>query len=216
MDNMNRKTMLVTAVSLITIIILIIGTHVFIQPKGTPKLSWLKSGDYVTYEQDFVLAAYIRKTEFMTWNITKLHDDLADLHLVSYNATVNPSNKGITISVNEANWTLNVLNREITNSPDSSYIGYKCPFWIESSVGIGSTIDSLYGQTAITRNETINVLGLQRACWVTEQNSPASNMTRWYDKPTGIVLMIHIVLHQSDVTIEITETAMQTNVVFTL
>jgi hypothetical protein len=118
------------------------------------------------------------------------------------------------MSVGEANWTLNAFDRVIVNATDSSYVGYKCPFWIESTVGIGSTVDSLYGETTIVRNETINVLGQQRDCWVTEQNWPTSGMTRWYDKSTGIVLMIHVVLQQSGVTIDVTETGMQTNIAF--
>jgi hypothetical protein len=209
---MNRKTLLLTAVSLIIVISLIIETYLLIQPKENPKPSWLKSEDYVIYEQTFVLVDHIIKTESMTWNITKLHDNSAELHLVSYNATINASGNSVAITVNEANWTLNALNRQITDSTDSSYIGYKCPFWIESNVGIGSMVDSLYGQTTIKRNETIDALGLQRDCWVTEQNWPTSSMTRWYDKSTGIVLMIHVVLHQSGVTIEVTETATQTNI----
>jgi hypothetical protein len=148
----------------------------------------------------------------MTWNITKLQDNFADLQLISYGVQVNASDNSVTMSVGEANWTLNVFDREIANSTDSSYVGYKCPFWTESNVGIGSTVGSIYGETTIIRNETINVLGQQRDCWVTQQNWPTSSMTRWYDKSTGIVLMIHVVLHQSGVTIDVTETGMQTNI----
>jgi hypothetical protein len=209
---MNRRTLLTAAVSLVVLISLIIGAYLLTEPREVAKPYWLKPGDYITYEQDFTLANHITETKFMTWNITKLHANFADLHLVYYNGTINPSNNSITINANKANWTLNLLNRVITNSSDPSYIGYKCPFWIELNVGIGSTEDSLYGHTTIIRNETINVLGLRRDCWVTEQNSSTFNMTRWYEKSTGIVLRDHVVLHQSGVTIEITETATQTNV----
>jgi hypothetical protein len=208
---MNRETSVLIAVGLIIVVSLIVVTYLFIRSEGAPAPSWLKSGVYMEYQQFFAWSGH-NQTEFMTWNITRLQDNFADMHLISHGVRVNASDNSVIMSVGETNWTLNVFDREIVNATDSSYVGYKCPFWIESNVGIGSTTDSLYGQTTITRNETINVLGQQRDCWVTQEDWPTSSMTRWYDKSTGIVLMIHVVLHQTGVTIDTTETGVQTNI----
>jgi hypothetical protein len=209
----NRRTSVLAAISIVVIVSLAVVAYVFIQFEQPSAPSWLKLGEYMVYQQSFAWIGH-NQTELMTWNITRLQDNFADLHLISYGIRVNASDNNVIMSVGEANWTLNVFDREIVNATDSSYVGYKCPFWIESNVRIGSTSESLYGQTPIIRSETINVLGQQRDCWVTQQNWPASSMTRWYDKSTGIVLMIHVILYQSGVTIDVTETGIQTNIAF--
>ncbi len=91
-------------------------------------------------------------------------------------------------------------------------MGEKCPFWIEKDVTVGSTIDTFYGVNTISRSESIFVLGKQRDCWVVEYQWATSTMTRWYDKSSGIVLKIQVVLYRQDVTIQITETAVQCNI----
>jgi hypothetical protein len=209
----NRRTSVLIAISIVIIASLVVVTYLFIQFEEPRTPSWLKLGAYMRYQQFFAWIGH-NQTELMTWNITGLQDNFADLHLISYGVRVNVSDNSVIMSVGEANWTLNAFDRVIVNATDSSYVGYKCPFWIESTVGIGSTGDSLYGETTIVRNETINVLGQQRDCWVTQQNWTASSMTRWYDKSTGIVLMIHVVLQQSGVTIDVMETGTQTNIGF--
>ena len=146
----------------------------------------------------------------MTWNITKLTDDFADLHVTSHG--VNVTEGDVVITLGEANWTINVVTREIVNSSDPNYIGERCPFWIETSVAIGSTVDILYGINIISKSEQINVLGQQRDCWVVEYNWTTTILKRWYDKSSGIVLKIHVILYRQDITIEITETVVSTNV----
>jgi hypothetical protein len=174
--------------------------------------SFPKIGQYMIYEQFFEWTSH-NETTFMTWNITGLEGNLANLHLVSYDVNVNTSDNSAVVSAVDENWTIDVSNREIVNSTDASIISLKCPFWIEKNVQVGSVIDTLYGQAAIIRSDTISVLGEQRDCWVVEYDWPTSSMVRWYDKSTGIVLMIHVVRQQQSMTIQSTETATQTNIV---
>jgi hypothetical protein len=174
--------------------------------------SFAKIGQYMTYEQFFEWTGH-NETTFMTWNITGLEAGLADLHLISYDLNVNASDNSAIMNAVDENWTVYLSNREIVNSTDSSIIGLKCPFWIEKNVEIGSVIDTLYGQSTITRSDIINVLGQQRDCWVVEYDWPTSSMVRWYDKSTGIVLMIRVFRQQQNITIQSTETATQTNIV---
>jgi hypothetical protein len=209
----NRETSVLAAIAIVIIVSLIVVTYLFIRSEEPSTPSWLKLGTYMRYQQYFTWSGH-NQTELMTWNITRLQDNFADLQLISYSVQVNASDNSVTMNVGEANWTLNAFDREIVNSTDSSYVGKRCPFWIEPTAGIGSTVVTLYGETTIVRNETINVLGQQRDFWVTQQSWPTSSMTRWYDKSTGIVLMIHVVLHQSGATIDVMETGMQTNIGF--
>lgn len=202
------RAVLLIAVSLIIVASLTVEIYLRVQEAPT---SFPRVGQYVTYEQFFEWTGH-NQTTFMTWNITRLHDGLLDLQLVSYDVNVNASNNNAIKRAVEADWTVDASSREIVNSTDSpSDIGYKCPFWIEKNVVNGSTIDTLYGPTTITRSEIIKVLGQQRDCWVAKYYWPTSSMVRWYDKRTGLVLMIRVIRQQSS-TIQSTETATQTNI----
>jgi len=163
----------------------------------------------MVYEQAFAWADH-QQAENMTWVITKLEDDTANVHLISHG--VDTSSGNVVITTGETNWTINAISREILNSSDHNYDGKKNPFWIEKDVGVGSSVDILYGINTISGNESISVLGMQRDCWVVEYNWSTSTMKRWYDKSSGIVLKIQVVLYRQDITVEITETAIQTNI----
>ena len=206
---MNRKILLLIAVLLIISVSLTLGFYLYMRFQEVARPSWLKLGTYMTYEQFFVWTGH-NETEYMIWNITKLRDDFADLHLISHG--VNVTEGDVVITLGEDNWTINVVTREIVNSSDPNYIGEKCPFWIETDVTIGSTVNILYGTSIISKSEPIDVLGQQRDCWVVEYNWATASMERWYDKSSGICLKIHVVLYRQDITIEITETAVLTNV----
>ena len=203
---MNRKTSLLTAVLLIVGVSFTIGVYSYTE---AAKSSWLKLDKYMTYEQFFVWPGH-NETEYMTWNINKLGDNFADLHLVSHGVNVTEGN--VALTTGEVNWTINTVTREIVNASDTEYIGEKWPFWIETNVTTGSTIDIFYGINAISESEQILVLGQQRDCWVVEYNWTTASMKRWYDKSSGICLKIHVVLYRQGIVIDITETAVSTNV----
>lgn len=206
---MNRKILLLITALMIIGVSLTLGVYLYMGFKETTKPSWLKSGTYMTYKQFFVWSEH-NETEYMTWNITKLGDNLADLHLITHGVHV--TEEGVVITPGEVNWTINVVTRELANSSDPNSIGKKCPFWIETAVSIGSTVDILYGINVVNKSEPIYVLGQQRDCWVVEYDWTAASMERWYDKSSGICLKIHVILYRQGITIEITETAVLTNV----
>ena len=95
----------------------------------------------------------------------------------------------------------------------------QCIWWFygraQKNVGLSSSVDIFYGINTISSDESISVLGMQRDCWAVDYNWwSTSAMKRWYDKSSGIVLKIQVVLYRQDITVEITETAIQTNIDF--
>jgi hypothetical protein len=161
------------------------------------------------YEQAIAWADH-QQVENMSWKIKELEDNTANVNLVSHG--VDTSSGDVVITTGEANWTIDAVSREILNSSDHTYDGEKCPFWIEKDVGVGSRVEILYGMNTISSSESISVLGRQRDCWVVEYNWSTSAMKRWYDRSSGIVLKIQVVLYRQDITVEIVETAIQTNI----
>jgi len=206
---MNRKTLLLIAALLIVGVSLAFVAYLFLQPAKLVEPSWLKKGAFMTYEQFFVWSGQ-NETRYMIWNTTWLRDDLAGLGLISHGVNVTGGN--VVITHDESNWTINAVTREIINSSYLDYIGKKWAFWIETNVAVGSPIDIFYGISTITESEFISVLGMQRDCWIVEYNWSTANMKRWYDKSSGILLKVNVVLYRENVTIEITETAVLTNV----
>lgn len=206
---MNRKTVLLIAVFAIIIVSSAVGFYLLTRKLEATGPSWLKPGAFVTYEQFFEWTGN-NATEYMTWNLTGLENGSANLYLISHG--VDTSGGSVAITTGEVDWTLDAVTREISSASDSNYVGEKCPFWIEKDVTVGSTIDMVYGANTISGSEFIFVLGKQRDCWVVEYQWATSTMTRWYDKSSGIVLKIQVVLYRQDVTIQITETAVQSNI----
>jgi len=207
--DMNRKTVLMTSISLVFVVSLALAVYWYIRFQEVTKSSWLRSGTYVVYEQFFVWNGH-SGTEYMTWNITRLQDAFADLYLISHG--VNMTEGNVESTFGEANFTINVFDREIANCSDAYYIGEKWPFWIETNVTMGSTIDIFYGTNVITNSQLIYVLGQQRDCWVVEYNWTTSSMKRWYEKSSGICLKIHVILNHQGIRIQITETAVASNI----
>jgi hypothetical protein len=146
---------------------------------------------------------------YMTWNVTGLRNNVANLSLVSHGLNVTGGN--VAIVMGHANWTVDAETRNVLNCSDSGYVGKKWAFWIPTNLGIGSSVDTFYGTSTIGWSDWINVLGQQRDCWIVRYNWATSNMTRWYDKSSGLCLKILVVL-QHGVTITTTETATSTSI----
>ena len=163
----------------------------------------------MSFEQVFAWASSNR-TEYMVWNVTMLNGDFADLHLVSHGVQV--SGGEVEVTIGEADWEVNVLTREITTSSDRSNIGKKVSFWIPVNVKLGSVVDAMYGQGRINGSELVEALRTERDCWVVTYDWPTSQTTRYYDKSSGICLKTHVVLTRENITVSITENALQTNI----
>jgi len=204
-----RQRVLAVALVLVVVSVLTVAIYWHSSLRSLDKPAWLELGSFMVYEQVIAWEGH-QQVENMTWLIAKLEDETANVHLVSHG--IDTSSGDVVITAGEANWTINTISREILNSTDHYYDGKKFPFWIEKDVGVGSSVDILYGINTISDSEYIFVLGMQRDCWVVEYNWPTSTMKRWYDKSSGIVLKIQVVLDRQDVTVEITETAIQTNI----
>jgi hypothetical protein len=206
---LHRRQVLAVTLMLVAVSVLTVTIYWYSNLRSLKKPAWLELDSFMVYEQAIAWADH-QQVENMTWVVTKLEDDTANVHLISHG--VDTSSGNVVITTGEANWTINVISREILNSSDHNYDGKKNPFWIEKDVGVGSSIDILYGINTIRGSESISVLGMQRDCWVVEYNWSTSAMKRWYDKSSGIVLKIQVVLYRQDITVEITETAIQTNI----
>jgi hypothetical protein len=210
---MKRKMLLLIAAFLVIVVSLTLMVYFYMRFQDVANQSWLKSGTYMVYEQFFVWNGNT-ETDYMIWNVTELEGDFADLSLTSHG--VNVTARSVELTLGEASFTIEVITGEVIDCSDpySYYVGEKWPFWIGTNVTLGSTIDVWYGTNVIGKNETIYVLGKQRECWVAEYNWTTASMKRWYDKSSGICLKIHVVLHEQNVIIQITETAVLTNIDF--
>ncbi len=199
------------AITLVFVVVSVLGAAIFWYGNlwSPRKPAWLELDSFMVYEQAIAWADH-QQVENMSWKITKLEGNTANLNLVSHG--IDTSSGNVVITTGEANWTINAVSREILSSSDHNYDGEKSPFWIEKDVGVGSRIDILYGMNTISSSESISVLGMQRDCWIVEYNWSTSAMKRWYDRSSGIVLKIQVVLYRQDITVEIVETAIQTNI----
>lgn len=206
---LHRQQALAATLVLVAVSVLTAAIYWYSNLRSLKKPAWLESDSFMVYEQAITWADQ-QQVENMTWVIIKLEDDTAIVHLISHG--VDTSSGNVVITTGEANWTINAISREILNSSEHDCEGEKNPFWIEKDVGVGSSVDILYGINTISGNESISVLGMQRDCWVIEYKWSTSAMKRWYDKSSGIVLKIQVVLYRQDITVEITETAIQTNI----
>ncbi len=204
-----RRRILAVALVLVAVSVLAVSIFWYSSLWSPRKPAWLELDSFMVYEQSIAWADH-QQVENMSWKITKLEGNTANVNLVSHG--VDTSSGNVVITAGEANWTINAISREILNSSDHHYDGEKCPFWIEKDVGVGSRVDTLYGMNTISSSESISVLGMQRDCWVVAYNWSTSAMKRWYDKSSGIVLKIQVVLYRQDITVEIVETAIQTNI----
>lgn len=166
---------------------------------------------FMIYEQFFVWDGE-SVVDYMMWNITCLRDGYVDLSLVSHG--VNVTNGDVELTLGVANLTIDKASREVINCSEiiEYYVGEKWPFWIETNVTFGSTVDIWYGANTISEDETVYVLGRRRECWVIEYNWTSGSMKRWFDKTSGLLLKIHNVLYRQGTTIVVIETAVMTNV----
>lgn len=206
---LHRRQVLAVALVLVAISVLTVALYWYNSLLSPRKPPWLELGSFMVYEQVLTWSDH-HETRNMSWEIVRLEDDIVNVHLISHG--VDTSSGNVAITKGEANWTTNAISREILNSSDHNYDGKKNPFWIEKDVGVGSSVDTLYGINTISATESISALGMQRDCWLIEYDWSTSTMKRWHDKPSGIVLKIHVVLYRQDITVEITETAIQTNI----
>jgi hypothetical protein len=208
---MDKKRLAIVVALSILIVSLTAGLYYYKSLQQMFKPSWLTSDAYMVYEQAFTWTGH-NHTEYMAWNVTGTGGDFISLYLISHGVG-NVTNEDVETTVGEANWTVNAFTRKVISCSDSNYTGKKWAFWIPTNVRLGSWVDISFGVNTISGSESISVLGKQRDCWVMEYDWPTSDMKRWFDKQTGICLKIHVTLHK-EVTISITETAVQTNINF--
>lgn len=175
--------------------------------------SWIGTSSYVKYDQLFAWNGS-SKTESMIWNITALSKGLAELRITSY--SYNVTNGQVNVFPVKDVWNVNTDTRNITES-STGVTGLKNPFWIETGVSVGSTVDAYFGTTAVIQGpETIQVLGQNVSCWTVSLTWPGSTMQRWYDPATGIVLRIDTTTYlpssQGGINMNVRETAVASNI----
>ena len=204
---MNSKLLWVV----VPLVVICLAGVFYLSEKLWESESWLRKDAFVVYEQFFVWNGE-STVEYMVWNVTDLRDGIVDLRLVSHG--VNVTNGNVELTLGESGLTMDKATRVVLSGGESvaPYIGDRWPFWIETNVAMGSTIDTWYGPAAIERDERIYVLGQKRKVWAVEYAWASGSMTRWYDQATGVLLKIHNVLVRDGVAIVVTETAVLTSV----
>ncbi len=146
----------------------------------------------------------------MIWNITSFSDNQALLQISTY--TYNTTSGKVNIFSAGDFWKVDSDTRLIVQS-STGVTGYKNPFWIDTNVNVGSTIDAYFGATAqIQQPESIAVLGRTVNCWKISLDWPTSTMKRWYDPATGIVLRIDTTRAQAGTNMAVAEVAVASNI----
>ena len=112
-----------------------------------------------------------------------------------------------------------MTNREVislSNQNSEMQVGSKWPFWIPVSLKDGDPVETMYGNGYISPGQTVDIMGVNRNCWLLSYAfSAGNNMDRFYDKATGICLDIQTHLFSDGISVNVTETAIQTNLKLT-
>ena len=191
------------------IVILALILALTLIPGVSARPSWITTGAYVKYDQMFSWSAG-SQTEPMTWNITGLSGSTADVQTTAY--SYNVTNGHVNFFPTGDMWKVDTETREITNS-STGVTGLKNPFWIESGVGMGSTVDAYFGTTAsIQQSETIGVLSRNVDCWKVSMSMGPQMMQRWYDPATGIVLRIDSSISRYGIVMNVKESGATSNI----
>jgi hypothetical protein len=173
--------------------------------------SWMFVGAYVRYDQVFRWDGG-NATSPMIWNVTSISGGLANVSVSSYDFDI-VRGKVILHPVG-AQWVVDMGTGKIVQVVSGpGVVGKAAPFWIDPAVNEGSTIDAYFGATAqIQRADPITALGQTRDCWKVVLSWPSATMQRWYDKSAGIVLMIDTSFAATSPHVEVTETAVASNI----
>jgi len=148
----------------------------------------------------------------MSWNITDVSGNLAELKTTSQ--TFNVTNGRVIMFQGGSTWTVNEDTREIVKTMTGVNVtGLLEPFWISPNVSVGSLVDAYFGAySQVQQAAAIKVMGQTRDCWKVTLNWPGSTMQRWYDRSTGIVLLIVTNLTQEGIQMDVTETAIKSDI----
>jgi len=172
---------------------------------------WLVAGAYVRYNQVFRWDDR-NVTRQMLWNVTGVLDNLASVKTTSYSFNVT---KGQVVFFPVAAWwKVDAASREIIEVESGDNVtGHLMPFWMDPNASVGSKVDAYFGTYAsVNGAQTIEALGSSRDCPNVILQWPSATMQRWYDKSTGIVLRIQTSMVMDGVPVNVTETAVQSNI----
>jgi len=172
---------------------------------------WLVAAAYVRYNQVFRWDEG-NTTRLMVWNVTGLLDNIASVKTTSY--TFNVTKGQVVFFPVAAWWKVNAATREIVGVESGDNVtGHLMPFWMDPNASVGSSVDAYFGTYAsVNGAQTIEALGSSRDCPNVILQWPSATMQRWYDKSTGVVLRIQTSMVMDGVPINITETAVQSNI----
>ena len=208
---MSRNKLIVLAI--VCIVVLVASFAIYSQLPQQPKNSWLASGDFVVYQQNFAWTNG-NATTYMFWNVTGLDGTTADIQLVSHG--INTSNGTVSIPSTEINLKVDIKTRQVLDSSiqqSEMPLGSEFPFWIPASVKVGDPIRTSYGYSTISPSQTLQIMSQNRDCWVVAYAfSSGNNMNRYYDTLTGICLLIQSHILSNDVSVAVNETAVQSNI----
>ncbi len=107
------------------------------------------------------------------------------------NTTVIISDNGVNVSQVELlarYWmTINTMDRWVDAGTmwwvDTWYIG-----WIETDIGLGSTVNAWTDYATVVGERTIEVCGMSVDCWELHADFTYFNATSWYDKESGLLV----------------------------
>jgi hypothetical protein len=212
---MARKRIIEVAAA-VFIVVLVVSFAFYLMEQKVAESSWLVPNNFVVFEQNFTWDQH-NATEYMYWNVTNVSGGVANIHLVSHGVNVS-SDGAVSFPRTDIEVTINITNREVITLSDLSYYsemsqGSKWPFWIPNSMKVGDAVETMYGNSYISSNQTVEAMGKSRDCWLVAYTFGGGNsMNRFYDTISGLCLKIQTRMEQNNVTLNIIETAVQSNI----
>ena len=157
---------------------------------------------HVIHREDVLISP--KFGDYLNYSVVYHNETLSgeDYSLFSFTGYPNPYIANVSITT--SGYTYSELY-DVTNRSDNW--GYHFPFWIESSLAIGSTFNLEYNETMVLYDETIIVGEYPVDCFVSSMAYPDINLTIWIDKLSGIVVKVYV---SSD--IDVTYTLSETNI----
>ena len=152
--------------------------------------TWWAADHQATYEQVFNYEGG-EEVHNMTWTLLSVNSSHFEAEVFSWanatfiNNTLNLQLGHVTMTAERA--SRRIVEANVSDLGENPYWS----FWVEPNLTNNTIIRTLYDfNITASREEDLDIMGKTWQCVVTEIDWFVFNMTRWYDKQTGLVVKI--------------------------
>jgi hypothetical protein len=181
--------------------------------------SFLEVGSFAQYKQEFSIG----EIHELRWEIKSIEGKLVEIETHSHGLVFNTTTEsfdivlgGGTLIIDKDTWQIQEAYYTNGTKIYGYPVGEKIAFWISSKTNESTSINTMYERNEypkLTDPLEFDCLSSPRACWKTENvYSIGKQMNRYYDRQTGVVIMIETSRRISSVNISVLETLNATNI----